>query len=329
VFIGGLSSALSEGDVLAVFSQWGEVEDLHLVRDEATGASRGFAFLKYEDWRSTVLAVDNANGAVLLERTLRVDHKPGYEPPRPKAEPGADGAAAGVAPAPAGPHRPGHAYEGRALKNEFDLEHGVDFFRPRAGDSGGGHLLPAPSPPPLAPASLPRATAPPAPAETGADAASGPSTDAWRPGGRPGDDGDRGRRDRSDRHGRSDRSSRHDRARRSRSRSRSYSRDRRAGRSDSRSRSRSRGEERAHARVRVAPPTATAMAAAAGAAGAGAGAGATTVPSSAAAAAGAASWRGRLDPLYGVASAAPGAALAVARHGPGAGLLTTQTAPRR
>lgn len=43
-------------------------------RDKETGKSRGFAFLMYEDQRSTILAVDNLNGAKVLDRTLRVDH---------------------------------------------------------------------------------------------------------------------------------------------------------------------------------------------------------------------------------------------------------------
>ena len=62
VFAGNLPFSLSEGDVLCVFSQWGEIEDMHLVRDEDTGKSKGYAFIKYEDQRSTVLAVDNFNG---------------------------------------------------------------------------------------------------------------------------------------------------------------------------------------------------------------------------------------------------------------------------
>ena len=33
-----------------------------MVRDKETGKSKGFAFLAYEDQRSTVLAVDNLNG---------------------------------------------------------------------------------------------------------------------------------------------------------------------------------------------------------------------------------------------------------------------------
>jgi RNA-binding motif X-linked protein 2 len=39
-----------------------QIEDLHLVREKDTGKSKGFAFVKYEDQKSTILAVDNFNG---------------------------------------------------------------------------------------------------------------------------------------------------------------------------------------------------------------------------------------------------------------------------
>ena len=42
--------------------RYGEVVDINLVRDMATGKSKGFCFIAYEDQRSTVLAVDNFNG---------------------------------------------------------------------------------------------------------------------------------------------------------------------------------------------------------------------------------------------------------------------------
>ena len=74
VYVGGLDVGLTEGDVAVVFSQLGEVVDVHLPRDKKTGKPRGFAFVGYEDQRSTVLAVDNFNGAKLLGRTLRCDH---------------------------------------------------------------------------------------------------------------------------------------------------------------------------------------------------------------------------------------------------------------
>lgn len=49
--------------MVIVFSEFGEVVDIRLARDKETGKSRGFAFLAYEDQRSTILAVDNFNGA--------------------------------------------------------------------------------------------------------------------------------------------------------------------------------------------------------------------------------------------------------------------------
>jgi RNA-binding motif X-linked protein 2 len=74
IYIGGLPFDLSEGDIVTIFSQYGEPVHINLVRDKETGKSRGFAFLKYEDQRSTDLAVDNLGGATVLGRVLRVDH---------------------------------------------------------------------------------------------------------------------------------------------------------------------------------------------------------------------------------------------------------------
>jgi RNA-binding motif protein, X-linked 2 len=62
--------------------------DVNMPRDKETGKPKGFGFLMYEDQRSTVLAVDNLNGATVLERTLRVDHVKNYKQPRTKGEEG-------------------------------------------------------------------------------------------------------------------------------------------------------------------------------------------------------------------------------------------------
>ncbi len=57
-------------------------------RDKETGGPKGFAFLLYEDQRSTILAVDNLNGAKVLDRTLRVDHVKQYRQSKVKNEDG-------------------------------------------------------------------------------------------------------------------------------------------------------------------------------------------------------------------------------------------------
>ncbi|KAF8638533.1 hypothetical protein AX17_002076 [Amanita inopinata Kibby_2008] len=62
--------------------------DVNIPRDKETGKTKGFGFLMYEDQRSTVLAVDNLNGAKVLDRTLRVDHVKNYKQPKVKGEDG-------------------------------------------------------------------------------------------------------------------------------------------------------------------------------------------------------------------------------------------------
>jgi len=74
IYIGGLHLDLSEGDIISIFSQYGEPVWLKLARDKDTGKSRGFAWLKYEDQRSCDLAVDNLSGAKVMDRLLNVDH---------------------------------------------------------------------------------------------------------------------------------------------------------------------------------------------------------------------------------------------------------------
>lgn len=65
---------MSEGDIVTIFSQYGEPVYVNLVRDKETGKSKGFAFLKYEDQRSCDLAVDNLSGAKIMGRIVSVDH---------------------------------------------------------------------------------------------------------------------------------------------------------------------------------------------------------------------------------------------------------------
>ena len=88
VYAGGLPFALTEGDVLCVFSQFGEIVDVNVVREEETGKSRGFAFVCYADQRSTVLAVDNLNGSTVGGRIIRVEHVDDYRAKNPEEKEG-------------------------------------------------------------------------------------------------------------------------------------------------------------------------------------------------------------------------------------------------
>ena len=82
IFAGGLPYELTEGDVICVFSQYGEIVHINLIRDQKSGKSKGFGFICYEDQRSTILAVDNLNGMKLCGRLVRVDHVHTYKLPK-------------------------------------------------------------------------------------------------------------------------------------------------------------------------------------------------------------------------------------------------------
>lgn len=82
IFLGGLPYEMTEGDMICMFSQYGEVVHVNLIRDHTTGKSRGFGFLCYMDQRSTVLAVDNLNGVKVLQQLIRVDHVHQYKLPK-------------------------------------------------------------------------------------------------------------------------------------------------------------------------------------------------------------------------------------------------------
>lgn len=62
VYIGSLPFDVSEDDLKTVFSQYGVVSKVNLVRDRETQKSKGYAFLAYENPKSAILAVDNFDG---------------------------------------------------------------------------------------------------------------------------------------------------------------------------------------------------------------------------------------------------------------------------
>lgn len=78
IYIGGLSKSATEQQILSIFEQYGTIVHVNLIRDAATGESKGFAFAQYVDPKSAVLAIDNLNGIELDGRTVRVDHVDNY-----------------------------------------------------------------------------------------------------------------------------------------------------------------------------------------------------------------------------------------------------------
>jgi len=72
VFIGGIPSYLNEEQVKELVSSFGQLRSFHLVRDNNTGNSKGYAFFEYYDPEVTDRACAGLNGMSFGEKTLVV-----------------------------------------------------------------------------------------------------------------------------------------------------------------------------------------------------------------------------------------------------------------
>jgi len=70
LFVGNLDKSLTEADLKEVFSSFGAVESVQLKTDPSSGASKGFAFVKYEETGAAANANDKLNGYELMGSRL-------------------------------------------------------------------------------------------------------------------------------------------------------------------------------------------------------------------------------------------------------------------
>jgi cold-inducible RNA-binding protein len=82
IFVGNLSFRTTQEELLAAFSQFGNVERVNIVTDRDSGQSRGFAFVEMTEKRDAENAIAQLNGSELNGRNMNVNEA------RPKAEGG-------------------------------------------------------------------------------------------------------------------------------------------------------------------------------------------------------------------------------------------------
>jgi RNA recognition motif-containing protein len=73
LYIGNLSYSTTSESLRAAFSEFGEIEDLHVATDRDTGQPRGFAFITMATSQAAQNAIEKMNGAMLDGRPLRVN----------------------------------------------------------------------------------------------------------------------------------------------------------------------------------------------------------------------------------------------------------------
>ena len=73
LYVGNLSFDTTENDLQDLFEQHGQVSDVALINDRATGRSRGFGFVTMPDTVSATAAMNAVNGTELQGRSLTVN----------------------------------------------------------------------------------------------------------------------------------------------------------------------------------------------------------------------------------------------------------------
>ena len=73
VFVGNLSFDTTKDELQSVFAEVGEIMDVVLPTDRATGRPRGFAFVEYSSDDSAATAIQKFDGFELGGRNLRVN----------------------------------------------------------------------------------------------------------------------------------------------------------------------------------------------------------------------------------------------------------------
>ena len=83
LFVGNLSFNTTEGDILELFKQAGNVVSCELIMDKFTGKSRGFAFVQMGTQEEANKAIADLNGKEIDGRALTVNEaRPREERPR-------------------------------------------------------------------------------------------------------------------------------------------------------------------------------------------------------------------------------------------------------
>jgi len=73
IYVGSLSSEVTEGDLREVFEGFGEVTSAKIIQDKYSGESKGFGFVEMASKAEGQSAIDGLNGKELKGKALNVN----------------------------------------------------------------------------------------------------------------------------------------------------------------------------------------------------------------------------------------------------------------
>ncbi|MFA6617481.1 MAG: RNA-binding protein [Candidatus Neomarinimicrobiota bacterium] len=83
IYVGNLPYGTTDEDIKSLFSEFGEVSSVNIIKDRMTGNSKGFGFVEMENDDEGQKAIEEINGKELQGRSLKVNlARPRQERPR-------------------------------------------------------------------------------------------------------------------------------------------------------------------------------------------------------------------------------------------------------
>ncbi len=72
IYVGNLPFSTTSDELQDVFGEFGNITQLNVIKDHATGRSKGFAFITFETAAAAEKAVADMNGKKMGDRDLKV-----------------------------------------------------------------------------------------------------------------------------------------------------------------------------------------------------------------------------------------------------------------
>lgn len=74
LYVGGLEATVNEAALHSAFIPFGDIKEVSMPLDHATGEHRGFGFVEFESAEDAAAAIDNMHNSELYGRVLRVNY---------------------------------------------------------------------------------------------------------------------------------------------------------------------------------------------------------------------------------------------------------------